>query len=231
MDLKINTPTYTNHQQLVERYIQALSHAISTGILRPDQIGRVQARLDHIELDLKRRTGTVADSIYGPMLELQALIYLASNRQHLVPACIDELENLPKEYTVRSQVFGEFAQNAPSSAPTQKQSQPKQSKTRRRGRKLAVISVVVLLLVGMAGFMTVSGKMNPVTLAKQYSLSKSLSSQYQACSNELSEKRAHIDTDNPEAISQYNDEFADCEKIRDKQNTAADNFHALLGRT
>lgn len=223
MDLKINTHSYTNHLHIVERYIHALSNAMTTGRLRPDHPVRVQARLDHIEHDLKRRSHVVADSIYGPMVELQALVHIASGNQHLVPACIDELEKIPGNYRVRSQVFADFAQNhLQNGAP-----QSKQPKTKRRGRKFAVAAVVVLMM-GMAGFMTMSGKMNPVNVAKQYSLSKSLSSQYTTCSNELSAKRAAIDTGNPDAISQYNDDFAECEKIRDKQNTAADSFKSML---
>lgn len=239
MDLKINTHNFVNHLQLVERYIQALSHAIATGIVRPDQVVRVQARLDHIERDIKQRTGTVADSVYGPMLELQALIYLASNRQHLVPACIDELENMPKEYTVRSRVFGEFAESAMSpSTPQHNQSsrsstpvaphKPSHNRARHPRRKLAVISVVALLVVGMAGFITLTGRMNPVTLAKQYSLSKSLSSQYQQCTDDLLAKKASIDTSDNKSIATYNQEFAECEAVRNEQNAAADTFHALV---
>lgn len=237
MDYKINTHNFVNHLQLVERYIQALSHAIATGVLRPDQVERVQARLDHIERDIKQRTGTVADSIYGPMLELQALIYLGSNRQHLVPACIDELENLPNEYTVRSRVFGEYAQSSmQTTGPTSSASLPqqraqrheKQPKKSHRKLKLIFISLVALLVLGVAGFIAVSGRMNPVTLAKQYSLSRSLGAEYQACTDKLLTQKANIDTSNPDDVSSYNDAFTACEAVRNKQNAAADTFHALL---
>ncbi len=240
MNQKINTNNVINHLQLVERYIQALSHAMTTGILRPDQLVRVQARLDHMEQDIRRRTGTVADSVYGPMVELQALIHIASGQQHLVPVCVAELENMPNEYRVRSAVFADYAQSnlqasTPQSTPQSRPQPthhshrpPNTRKPARSKRKLAFVSVLLLAAVGFTGFVVLTGRLNPVTIAKQYSLSQSLKAQYKECTNDLLAKKPNLDTSDNKAVADYNQEYLDCEAVRAKQNTAADTFHALL---
>lgn len=234
MNPKINTTNVINHLQLVERYIQALSHAITTDILRPDQLVRVQERLDYIEQDIRQRTGAVADGVYGPMVELQALIHIASGKHHLVPVCVAELESLPNEYRVRSTVFAEFAQQSLQTKSPQPQPaspshhRPSPRKPARSKRKLAFVSVVVLLAVSFTGFVLLTGRLNPVTIAKQYSLSQSLMAQYKDCTNDLLAQKAKIDTSDNKAIESYNQAFADCEAVRAQQNTAADTFHALL---
>jgi hypothetical protein len=237
MNQKINTNNSISHVQLVERYIVALSHAMTTGILRPEQLVRVQQRLDHIERDLKQRFGTIAEGVYGPMVELQALIHIANGQHHLVPVCIEELENLPREYRVRSAVFAEAAQKALQASPSRHEptqshpaphTQPSHHKRGRSKRKLALVSVVLLLVVGFSGFVVLTGKLNPVAIAKQYTLSQSLRAKYQACTEDLLTKKANVDTNSPESVSQYNDDFAKCEAIRTQQNTAADVFHSLI---
>lgn len=228
MTPKINKPKPLNHLQLLEHYIRVLSNAIQSGPLHPDMADKVQVRLDRIEQDLKSRYGHVADHFYGPMVELQGLVYLARGEMHLVRASLQELQSLGSNYNFRTSLLHTQAQRpfATTEASSPKRKLP-------RFAKISLVTAGLVLAVGLVAFGATGGKLTPAKIAqlgKEYQTAQSLKNKYQSCSSKLADQRAKINAGDENAVQSFNAEFEKCEQVRISQNVASDNFHSLLGK-
>lgn len=107
---------------------------------------------------------------------------------------------------------------------------PKPPKNGYWGQPVMIVVGVILFILAITGYFIPADSIESPAAADKRHQVEALTAEYEACSDDLVEREAVLDTTDGAAVDAYNADWEDCEDVRLRQHAAVDEYHELLNK-